>query len=295
MTSPSRPCPICNSSVGGFYRHFPWSTFYNKTFYSYYKCQSCFSVFVDPVPDAQTLKLMYSKTAYHDPYYRINSSDKGVSSASFLRSRLFGPLSVLDYGCGVGTFLSQLKSQKFIPCGVEFDLNTCEIAHQNSHCLVMNIKEFEEQGPDVKYDVICLRDVLEHLPSPADTMNSLLCRLRPGGYIFVEGPLEANHSLVYWTSKGFDFIMTVLGLSRPRSHPPYHLYFTNSCQQLNFFFRLHYRVNCLHWRVYETGWPYANNGFMRSIVANLAIHLARLAYFGLPRLGNRFCGLFQLY
>ena len=54
-----------------------------------------------------------------------------------------------------------------------------------------------------RYDIIYMGDVLEHLPAPAATLRDLDGLLAPGGLFFVEGPLEDNVSLVYYSARLF--------------------------------------------------------------------------------------------
>ena len=106
-----RQCPICGGSAGT--RTFPYKTRFNDVVFDYVRCRSCSSVFVDPVPDANTFALMYSKASYHDVHYIDCESAHYGSSARLLRDFLPVGASVLDYGCGLGLFLKALKVEGF--------------------------------------------------------------------------------------------------------------------------------------------------------------------------------------
>ena len=159
--------------------------------------------------------------------------------------------------------------------------------HQNmmqlSNLEPLNNKEFQ---------AIHLGDVLEHLPNPRETLIKLISVLAEKGIIFIEGPLEKNHSLVYWSAKLFGHIKKMFRLNEQFGEPT-HLIKVNEKTQLNFILELDSRIKCLHWEVYETGWPYVNNGFLRNLIAQLAIFLGGKKFFS-SVMGNRFRGIFTI-
>jgi len=155
--------------------------------------------FVDPIPDAETFAKMYARTAYHDAHYAKCEGRDYQDSARLLTR--FLPLSaqVLDYGCGVGGFLSALKAEGFVPTGVEFDKQAARAAARNTGCPVSSVDEFRAvTGP---YDALHLGDMLEHPPNPLITFRELPAMVKPGGILFVEGPLEINPGPVYWAAR----------------------------------------------------------------------------------------------
>jgi 2-polyprenyl-3-methyl-5-hydroxy-6-metoxy-1,4-benzoquinol methylase len=60
---------------------------------------------------------MYSKSNYHDVHYSKCNESHYQFSASFLRRFASENASVLDYGCGLGGFLTALKREGFSPTG----------------------------------------------------------------------------------------------------------------------------------------------------------------------------------
>ena len=132
---------------------------------------------------------MYSKASYHDAHYLgCESADYGIS-ARLLRD--FSPVgaSVLDYGCGLGLFLSALNVEGFSATGVE---EAAAYAAKNADCLVFSTASFFSQRNKATYDAVHLGDVLEHLPEPGANLRELLGFAKPGGLLFVEGPLETG-------------------------------------------------------------------------------------------------------
>lgn len=255
------------------------------------RCATCASVFVDPAPDNATFACMYAKTAYHDCHYEHKDDAEYASSAQLLRQYLPAGASVLDYGCGIGGFLNALVNAGFVPYGVEFDRDAAHFAGRKANCMAMSVDDFLSQSDKPIFDAMHFGDVLEHLPDPAGTLKNLLGNLKPGGVLFVEGPLEINPSPVYWAAHLFGVIKRVVRPKFVAGHSPTHLFRTNAKQQMAFFSRVEPSLDLRHWQVYDTGWPYASGGAVKRLISGLAIRLSGKQFVG-STFGNRFRGVF---
>jgi len=286
-----RNCPLCGGTAKS--KAFPFATLFNKVHFGYLKCAKCSSVFVDPVPDEQTFALMYAKENYHDCHYADNEGRAYAESAQLLKRYLPSGARVLDYGCGFGGFLKAIKAEGFVPLGVEFDADAAQFAAQHAGCEVMPVRDFLAQSVYPRFDAIHLGDVLEHLPDPAATLKSLLVYLKPNGVLFVEGPLEINPSPVYWAAWLFGMVKHLLRPNFIGNGTPTHLFRTGARQQLAFFTRVEANLELQYWRVYETGWPYAEGGLVKRAITGLACGLGGKRLFGMT-FGNRFGGIYTL-
>ena len=290
LLNPSRPCPLCGADAEG--TAFPYATRFNDIRFNYLKCGGCSSVFVDPIPDSQTFARMYAKADYHDRHYEDKEGGEYSESAPLLKRYLPAGALVLDFGCGVGAFLKALNTEGFVPYGVEFDRDAAHFAGQKAGCIAMSVDDFLAQPDKPLFDAIHFGDVLEHLPDPASTLKGLLDYLKPGGVLFVEGPLEINPSPVFWAARLFGSLKRIVRPKYTAGHPPTHLFRTGEKQQLDFFTRAESRLRLQHWDIYETGWPYAGGGPLKRLIAWLATRLGGKEMFG-ATFGNRFCGLFR--
>jgi SAM-dependent methyltransferase len=286
-----RPCPICGGQAGSI--AFPYGTRFNNVSFDYLKCDSCASVFVDPVPDQRTFELMYAKSAYHDLYYADSERSHYTASAKLLREFLPANAVVLDYGCGLGAFLKALEAEMFKAVGVEFDEDAAKFAAKNSGCKTFSTEKFEAANEKSAYDAVHLGDVLEHLPDPAETLRRLLAYLKPGGLLFAEGPLENNPSPVYWAARTFGAVKRRLNPDFVGLAPPTHLLRVDADRQLAFFTWVEPRLQLVRWDIHETGWPYANGGTLKQIIAGTAFLLGGKRLVG-ATFGNRFRGVFRL-
>jgi SAM-dependent methyltransferase len=283
-----RRCPLCGAAAGR--SAFPFATEFNNKRFHYLACSGCSCVYVDPVPDAQTFERMYAKSQYHDAYYGEVDDQPYVESAGMLAQVLPANARVLDYGCGTGAFLRALQSAGFVPFGVEFDRDAAQAASLNARCEVLTVEDFWARDVGA-FDAIHLGDVLEHLPEPAIVLRQLLGRLRAGGILFAEGPLEVNPSPVYWSASLFGWAKRAARPGFTATHPPTHLFRASARQQLAFFQKLDSGLSLRKWQVYETGWPYTHGGKLKRGIARLAVALASGSrHFGV--FGNRFRGVF---
>jgi SAM-dependent methyltransferase len=123
--------------------------------------------------------------------------------------------SMLDVGCGTGLSLLEarhLGSQAF---GIEADPNVRPIAEELG--LRIHIGSlYDCPFPDLRFDLIVLNQVIEHIPQPGKMLAALRDRLNPGGRIVLAFPNRAS----FWRR-----------LSRRRWinwHIPYHLHHFDS-------------------------------------------------------------------
>ena len=286
-----RPCPVCGGPSGK--EAFPYTTRYNDITFDHVRCRCCASVFVDPIPGEDTFSSMYSKASYHDVHYIDSKSVQYGASAKLLRYFLPAGSSVLDYGCGLGLFLQTLRSEGFSATGVEYDEDAATYAAKITGCPVLTAEDFMSKQNKPTYDALHLGDVLEHLPEPCATLRELLCFVKPAGLLFVEGPLENNPSLVYWTARLFGAVKRRLNEKFKDTSAPTHLLRVNATQQLALFARAAPDLSRLYWNVHETGWPYANRGGVRRTIAGAALLLGGTRVMDVT-FGNQFRGIFRL-
>jgi SAM-dependent methyltransferase len=236
---------------------------------------------------------MYSKKDYHDVFYCDANGRRLQDSMDLLLRQSPKNGSLLDFGCGVGHFLSLAKVNGFKCVGIEFDQNAANDAANRVGCQVDTPEAFFSKPFNQKFDIIHIGDVLEHLADPSTTLIKLLLYLKPGGILFVEGPLETNPGLIYWASLCYGRIKRLFNPKHIGDGVPHHLYRTESqCQKL-FFSRVDTRLNAISWEIYETGWPYVDGRGLKKVIGKVAIYFGGWTIFGIT-LGNRFRGVFKL-
>lgn len=282
-----RACPFCGGQPGPLAH--PHRSRHAGHDFAYRACVACGLVFIHPVPSDDLLAAMYGSGDYHDEFYAGDGQGAYAATARRLARHLPPGARVLDFGCGAGHLLAALREQGLDASGVEFGPAAAERAARRSGCKVFDLAG--EEWRDGEWDCIHLGDVIEHLATPREVLETCVAALKPGGLLSAEGPLEANPSPVHWAARGFDAIKRWRNPGAVKEFPPYHLVFASVASQRGLFERLPGLVP-VAFTLSETGWPYRGNGALRNAVALFAIALARLPGIGRV-LGNRFEALYR--
>lgn len=282
-------CPLC--AQPGKKPRAPFGTRWDDRQFDFVNCEGCGSQFMDPMPSPADFQRIYTQEAYHDEHY-AELMDVPKQSLEALQPFVRSGSRLLDFGCGNGRFLRAAAAAGYRAHGVELDETTRTQAAKNSGCDVLGLDELVSR--DLKYEVIHLGDVLEHLPDPIDVMGRLRAALTPGGVFLLEGPLEENRSLVSWSAALVRRAKTALGRSTYAGRAPTHLTRTTAASQRRFF-KSGLGHEMLHFEVWEDGWPYLPTGSngagstnVRTLIGRTAVAMAAVANAAGLEFGNRF-------
>jgi SAM-dependent methyltransferase len=242
-------CPLCNherarpSWIG--------STFYRGREFPYVQCLFCHSLYCDPMPDEETLALMYGTdyaTSFEDDP-GIDDPKETLRVVKWLRQETGGG-TFIDYGCGAGLLLTEAARLSWQAIGVEFDDEVAKrVERQTSARVVSNPVELD----DGVADVLHLGDVIEHLTEVNRLMPGILRLLKPGGLLLAQGPLE-NNATVF---TGMLRLAKALRRGRKRTEmAPYHVMLATAFGQRTFFKR--FGLEELEYTVHEVAWPAPN-------------------------------------
>jgi SAM-dependent methyltransferase len=111
----------------------------------------------------------------------------------------FAGATLLDYGCGDGTFLGLLQTSASRPSravGVEIDPRVVEDCRRR----FAHVPELEFVGPETlaspdatgAYDAVFCMEVLEHVVDPELILADIERLLRPGGTLVISVPIETG-------------------------------------------------------------------------------------------------------
>ncbi len=181
------------------------------------KCNVCDLIFLNPRPSAQSLGQHYPGDyyAYLATPVRAPATVKqrvrqflrrhrGLFTAlqhTPLAGRLQDPVTrvvgwmppgrVLDVGCGSGEALNELADLGWETWGVEIDPKaTARAAHCGHRVWTGSLEDCDV--PESSVDVVRMVHVLEHVPSPTETLTAIRRVLRPGGRLIIEVPNIAH-------------------------------------------------------------------------------------------------------
>lgn len=238
-------CPLCNTTES----EASWlgATRYREKKYDYLQCAECDSLYCSPMPDEETLALMYG-----DDYQQFlsvestHSGDDGIRQViEYLKTLEKGVF--FDYACGAGVLLSEVAKIGWDVLGLELNVATAEkYSRLHNIKIISDLKDLPE---NFRADVIHLGDVLEHLTDVNSQFPSILNLLKENGLVIAQGPLEANLNLFFLGVK-----MTRILRRAPISEmPPYHVSLATVEGQRKFFSR--FKLNEMVFDVFETSHP----------------------------------------
>src|SRR5690606_21383420 len=94
---------------------------------------------------------------------------------------------ILDVGCGQGFFLEQCVALGMVARGIEPSEHAVSYARDH---LKLDVRAMtpESLGPDERYHVMTMWEVLEHVPDPLATLRGLRGHLEEGGRIWIAVP-----------------------------------------------------------------------------------------------------------
>ena len=164
----------------------------------YWRCTGCGLVFARPIP-SELIPSFYKEYTTHERSSAV-TYETFWKLMSFIaptprptpgfRSGLRVPkdAAVLDFGCGGGGFLKDLRVQGFTSlCGYDFD----PLAAAASLTGVTFLGSADELRRH-RFDVITLNHVIEHVEDPVATLRLLRGLLNEGGLIYVRTPNSAS-------------------------------------------------------------------------------------------------------
>jgi len=209
-------CPYCNQSR----KSFLYNTYsFNAISFEFSKCLDCRCIYLDPLPDSETLDLAYSDEYYGQGEAKfIKPVERFIEwfrrqRAMLMHALLKGKGRVLDIGCGNGNFLHNLsKLGNYEIHGIEMPGNSAERAKKVDG-LHLYEGEINKVNIETRFDAITLIHVFEHLADPAISLDKIDNLLVSGGYLVITVPnISSIQSLLF---KGYWFHLDV----------PRHLFF----------------------------------------------------------------------
>jgi predicted TPR repeat methyltransferase len=104
-----------------------------------------------------------------------------------------GSLKVLDVGCAQGDSLSEFLSDKVSVTGIEPYKGDADIASARGYSVLNStIEAALGEISNLRFDLIIVADVLEHLINPDEILIQLISLLKKDGLIFISVPNVAN-------------------------------------------------------------------------------------------------------
>jgi 2-polyprenyl-3-methyl-5-hydroxy-6-metoxy-1,4-benzoquinol methylase len=93
-------------------------------------------------------------------------------------------LKLLEIGCGTGVFLDKARKHGFDVHGMELSQYAANFVREMD--IPVETKSIEDASyPPESFDAIVMREVIEHLPHPLESLRTVYSWLKPGGVLFL--------------------------------------------------------------------------------------------------------------
>ena len=184
-TSKARGCPLCKSLKSSVFMK--ENAYNNRDHVKLLKCSDCDFVY------SETVCCNY--TNYSIP--TLKQSSDALDSASISQG-IYGLAteiidktsvkqgSVLDYGCGAGLMLRVFKEYGYEVLGVEESEIFRTILGRENISSIASLSEIDDLRES--FDLVIVKDVIEHLENPVEAINEIVSFIKPGGFIYVRVP-----------------------------------------------------------------------------------------------------------
>lgn len=164
--------------------------------YEVLECMYCGFKHLNPLPSPEVLDEFYKKQYYdshktdyisnqlaEEEYLSVVFKERLEFLAKYSRDR-----DILDIGCGAGAFLNAAQKSGWNSFGVEpSDLAVNKALETGIKVFNGTFDEFYVSNQRT-FDVVQLKNVLEHVPDPIDMLRKCYQILKSGGVLYVEVP-----------------------------------------------------------------------------------------------------------
>ncbi len=183
-------CDFCGSEGN--------KTRYIKDGYNIVQCDNCSLVFVNPRLTEKAVHALYNEEYFHGGGFDKSVEYKKEFDEKSGRKDLIdwdlsaigemlkteGKQKLLDAGCGMGLFLWKAKVKGFDVEGLELSEYAADFVRSKGIDVRNESVEIADLPPE-SYDVIVMREVIEHLREPGKTLERVYKALKKGGVLFM--------------------------------------------------------------------------------------------------------------
>ena len=192
------------------------------------QCVVCGLVLADPQPEPERFEDHYgdSEEFWREDYFREdpNYFATEIAEAKSLIGE-YGAPKALDIGAGIGKAMRALAVAGFDTFGIEPSASFRQLALKGGiDSKRLSLAGVESASFDAEsFDFITFGAVLEHLPSPSQSLVQTLKWLKPGGIIQAEVPsskwLISRLANFYFRVRGTNYVTNLSPM-----HSPFHLF-----------------------------------------------------------------------
>jgi 2-polyprenyl-3-methyl-5-hydroxy-6-metoxy-1,4-benzoquinol methylase len=191
----SLPCDLCGADDA--------QKRYEKRGFSIVECRKCGMVYTNPRLKGAKIAELYDADYFQGhgfdrsvdyvgeveqfgkehPAYTLNDWDLDTIAEMLGEGRAKNA-RLLEIGCGTGVFLAKAREHGFSVEGLELSTYAAEFVRNMG--IPVQTKSIEDADfGEASWDVIVMREVIEHLPHPLASLRTVQRWLKPGGVLFM--------------------------------------------------------------------------------------------------------------
>lgn len=175
-------CAICSSNKLKFILKAKDPDGISSKYYSLYKCSNCAVASVNPIPSNKELEKFYNESYYAYNYYGLlNRCFLKLRANKVQKNKRNG--SILDIGCGEGSFLEEMEKRGFECYGLETSKAGITASRKKGIVVYEDIQKIKR-----KFDVITLWHVFEHITNPLFYLKTIRKLLNKNGQLIIAVP-----------------------------------------------------------------------------------------------------------
>jgi 2-polyprenyl-3-methyl-5-hydroxy-6-metoxy-1,4-benzoquinol methylase len=170
---------------------------FEKDMFRYHRCCQCGLVYMNPrMNNAATAAFynsnvneIYNEGKFGEGHAESNGDNRINAANVRLLEEFRGPAAgacLLEIGCAKGYFLKKAQDAGYKVWGLELNQKNCEFAVRILGNTVLAQDLAAAKFADQMFDVVYMRDVIEHLPDPREIVREIYRILKPGGVFFCE-------------------------------------------------------------------------------------------------------------
>ena len=178
-------CEVCGSKEDPIVKYGRYNAV-NKNLYHICECEYCHFQFVYPKPSEESLTVFYNTHSKNDYKNYVAARELKIKWASFLLDvverfkKPFGKL--LDVGCASGFAMEAAKAKGWDPYGIDISAENLMFVTEGLKCRVQ-CGTLSQITLSDEYQLVLMFDVLEHVPSPRETLLKIKKLLMPEGLV----------------------------------------------------------------------------------------------------------------
>lgn len=189
-----RNCPLCkNNNSSLFMASTKWN---NRDGIELRKCKKCKFVYSKSSDFDYEIFARYADKNNEELNSIINQQGLNLLINEIVDKSKIKSGKVLDFGCGVGLSLLYFQQKGFSTFGIE-DSKVFLEKHKQLNIISAKSLKFLDQEKN-SFDLIIMKDVLEHVDNPIETLKEVVSYLKPCGYFYVRVP-NVYHYDFHWS------------------------------------------------------------------------------------------------